>query len=432
VPGSTAETLRWDYADPRDGRQYHVFSAPLARDGGLPARITMVTDVSARRRAEQVLRESEQRYRRLLNSVNDYVYEVTVRDGVVVATRHGAGCEAVTGYTSSEYDRDPALWLAMVPPEDRAAVIEHARRIVEGLDVSPLEHRIRRKDGGVRWVRNTPVLRRDAQGRLVGYDGLIKDITDRRAAEEQRLQLELHVMESEREAHLAEVERLSVLGVLAAGVAHEVNNPLQGIVAHLGAVRADLPAGSDGLRRLEQVEHGIQAIASLVQRMLQLGSPRGDDGAWTTFNEAFLAVRDLLAPQLEQAGVRLSVNARASYARIAMPTQELTEILLNLLLNARDAMPEGGAITVQCDRRGGDVVVSVSDTGAGIAPDVLPRIFRPFFTTKGKKGTGLGLSTTESLIRSRRGDIRVESAPGRGATFTFRVPVQAAEPEAAP
>lgn len=140
---------------------------------------------------ERLLRRNEERFRRLLESVTDYVYTVTVRDGQPVATVHGPNCVAVTGYTADEYRRDPLLWLTMVPEEDRPAVLEHARRILAG-DPAPLEHRIVHKDGTVRYVRNTPVIHRDAAGNLVSYDGVINDVTERRRAEELVARLSFH------------------------------------------------------------------------------------------------------------------------------------------------------------------------------------------------------------------------------------------------
>lgn len=141
---------------------------------------------------ERVLRQGEDRYRRLLESVTDYVYTVVVKDGLAVATDHGPNCVAVTGYAAGEYRDNPLLWLTMVAEEDRPAVLEHAARLLAGEDAGPLEHRIVHKDGTIRHVRNTPVLHRDAMGRLVAYDGVINDITERKRAEELFTRLSLH------------------------------------------------------------------------------------------------------------------------------------------------------------------------------------------------------------------------------------------------
>jgi PAS domain S-box-containing protein len=135
-----------------------------------------------RSKAEQAVQESEQRYKRLLASVTDYVYSVTVEQGRPVATVHGPGCEAVTGYTSGEFVTDPFLWYRMIYIEDRPAVTAQAELVLKGEAPSPLEHRITHKDGRLRWIRNTPVPHKDDQGRLVAYDGLVSDITERKRA----------------------------------------------------------------------------------------------------------------------------------------------------------------------------------------------------------------------------------------------------------
>ena len=134
--------------------------------------------------AQQAVKESEGRYQRLLGSVTDYVYSVTVDQGRAVATSHGPGCEAVTGFTLGEFEADSFLWYRMIYNEDRPAVTAQAERVVRGETPSPLEHRIVRKDGRIRWIRNTPVPQKDDGGRLISYDGLISDITERKRAEE--------------------------------------------------------------------------------------------------------------------------------------------------------------------------------------------------------------------------------------------------------
>jgi PAS domain S-box-containing protein len=141
-------------------------------------------DITERKRAEDALRESEERYRRITHAVTDYIYTVHVEDHRAVETWHGEGCIAVTGYASEEFAADPYLWYRMVADEDRPAVEHQARQVLTGENVPPLEHRIVRKDGAMRWVRNTPVLHRDEAGRLLSYDGLVQDITERKHAEE--------------------------------------------------------------------------------------------------------------------------------------------------------------------------------------------------------------------------------------------------------
>jgi len=165
----------------RDELEKHVQerTAQLAR-----ANRELKQEMEIRKSTEQSLRESEERYRRITQSITDYVYTVRVEGGVPVETIHGPKCEAITGYSGEELSADPFLWLRMVDEKDREKVIEYSRKVVAGIDTEPIEHVIIRKDGERRWVRNTAVPHHDLQGNLVSYDGLLQDITRGKSAEE--------------------------------------------------------------------------------------------------------------------------------------------------------------------------------------------------------------------------------------------------------
>jgi PAS domain S-box-containing protein len=145
----------------------------------------LAAEVAERQQTEAALKESETRYRRLVESVTGYIYTVRIEDGRPTGTSHSTGCEAVTGYTPEEYAADPGLWLHMVQEEDRQAVLDQAALVLSGSEAPPLEHRLYHKDGRVRWVKNRTVPRFDGGGRLVAYDGLVSDITERKLAEEE-------------------------------------------------------------------------------------------------------------------------------------------------------------------------------------------------------------------------------------------------------
>lgn len=161
-------------------------------------------EIEEHRAASEKLAQSESLYRLLFQSVSDYFYTVEVRDGRAWRTEHTGGCTAVTGYTPEEFARESLLWIKMVVPDDRTAVEAHARAALEGQDPPPLEHRIIRKDGELRWIRNTTVIRRAADGRVAFYDGIISDITPQRLAQEQiqRLNQELEQRVADRTAEL--------------------------------------------------------------------------------------------------------------------------------------------------------------------------------------------------------------------------------------
>ena len=171
----------------RDGyRKTIAHSAIPVRDDAnrITGIVVINEDITERMRAQTRLRESEERHRRITAALSDYVYTVWIQDGRPVATEHGEACAAVTGYTRDDLAANPYLWLRMVVEEDKAAVLEQGRRLLAGQNPGPVEHRIVRKDGRTRWVRNTPVPHCDAQGKFLHYDGVIQDITDRREAED--------------------------------------------------------------------------------------------------------------------------------------------------------------------------------------------------------------------------------------------------------
>ncbi|KWT83474.1 PAS domain S-box protein [Candidatus Magnetominusculus xianensis] len=155
------------------------------KDGQLIAYDGLISDITERKLADNALRQSETRYRRLLDAITDYIYTVDVKDGVPVSTTHGPGCVAVTGYTPEEFAENSFLWLSMVPNEDKNAVVRLGKKVLYGGIFQAVEHRIIHKDGHIKWVRNTPVPRYESDGRLVAYDGLITDITERKLAEEE-------------------------------------------------------------------------------------------------------------------------------------------------------------------------------------------------------------------------------------------------------
>ncbi len=422
------ETVRWEVQSPLDQRWYYIVNSPIRHPDGRISKIAMITDITERKVSETALRESEQRYRRLLASVTDYVYTVEVRDGRPAATQHGPGCEAVTGYRPEEFSERPYLWLDMVYPEDRPAVIAHAEALLRGGPAEPLDHRIVRKDGAVRWVRNTPAPRFDAHGRLTGYDGLVKDVTERKKAIEERIRLERETAEARERAALERASRLASLGQLAAGVAHEVNNPLQGMLSHLEAIRRELPPDFPRQESLKMVERGIETIRALVHRLLWLGAAHPSETPVCRVSEAVAFVRELLHSSMERSRIRLHIELRSPNVEVRMAHGDLTQVLMNLLMNARDAMPEGGDLRIVCEREGDRALLTVSDTGVGIAPEHMTRLFEPFFTTKGARGTGLGLSVTDALVRARGGEIEVESEIGKGATFRVRLPIREEKP----
>jgi two-component system, NtrC family, sensor kinase len=236
-------------------------------------------------------------------------------------------------------------------------------------------------------------------------------------------------------AHLEEQlrisEKMASLGILAAGVAHEVNTPLTGISSYTQMLLEQANPDDPQTKLLEKIEKQTFRAARIVNGLLNLSRPsaiEASERAPVNVNTVIGDVLSLLEHQLEKGSIKIRRELAASAVIIDGYEFKLQQVFLNLLLNARDAMPSGGWLSIVTRLEGGDAIAEVSDTGSGIPPEHLARIYDPFFTTKATgQGTGLGLSITYGIVREHDGSIQCESAPGQGTRFTLRFPSAAAE-----
>jgi two-component system NtrC family sensor kinase len=224
------------------------------------------------------------------------------------------------------------------------------------------------------------------------------------------------------QVQLMRAERLAALGTLAAGIAHEINNPLQPLLTNLELAIEDLDANNPVDRELlDFAKQDVQRIKRIVSRLLDFARPAHLELQPTDINEIVEEVFHLAGKQLEHAHVKVNLQLKSVH-KIMGSADQLKQVFLNLMVNAMDAMPNGGQLTVQTTETDGFVALLVEDTGVGIAPDELGRIFDPFFTTKAY-GTGLGLSVSYSIIESHGGRIAVDSEVNQYTRFTIYLPV---------
>lgn len=403
-------------------------------------------------RAEEAVRQSEQRYRELLRSVTDYIYTVHLQDGLVVSTSHGPGCLAVTGYQPEEYARDPDLWHRMVHPDDTAAVVANAAEMTRGKVPPRIEHRIFHRDGSIRWVRNQRVPRYTAEGDLAGYDGLVSDITSRKEAEEKLTQANARLREvlaSLTKSHeelqatqmqLIEAEKLQTVGQLAAGVAHEVKNPLAVLQMGLGYLARQPELNSPQVANvLKEMGEAIDRADAVVGDLLEFARPKDLDLHPTEIEPLIRETLRFVRHELSAAKVRAVTNFAGQLPPCSLDRNKMKQVLVNLFTNACHAMPQGGQLSVTTRAwgvtdegagprfRAGDlvVVVEIADTGVGIPKEQLPKIFDPYFTTKPTgKGTGLGLTVTKTIIDLHGGRIHVSNRNEGGVVATIALPSQ--------
>ena len=377
-------------------------------------------DITEHRQAEEALRRSEERYRALIESANDVIYTTDMAGRYTSLNRAG---ERLTGYTRAE-----ALgldWRALVAPEYTALTERMIARKLTGQEaITFYELEIVTKDGRRVSVEVSTQLVYEG-GRAAGVLGIARDITERRRAEDERRAMS---------AQQAELEKMRSLGQLSAGVAHNFNNVLAAI---LGRTQLLLRAATEERQRhnLQVIETAALDAAEIVRR-IQTFARRTPAAQLQPVSLAQLitdAIQLTRTRWEDDAHARgLSYDVRfvtdcAEHDLVAASASELREVFVNLLLNALEAMPAGGRVECRERREGDRLVVEIADTGEGLAPELRARIFEPFFTTKGAEGTGLGLAVSYGIVKRHGGEIDVASAPGRGTTFTLRLPAHRAE-----
>jgi PAS domain S-box-containing protein len=341
------------------------------------------------------------------------------------------------GYTPEEIvASDPhQRWVQITHPEDFERESAEFRRLAAGeIPSYESERRCIRKDGQVRWARVKVVGVRDAAGRLAHIYVYFMDVNEHHIAIEAR---------ERAEAQLRQAQKLEALGRLAGGVAHDFNNRLVIIMGYAEMLKNGVPPDSPAAQQAETIVTSAKRAAELTRQLLaysrrQVLKPQAFD-----LNETVDRMRRLLERLIGE-DIELVTVLGAKYP-VFSDAGQIEQVILNLAINARDAMPAGGRLTLETrdlvlggtpdatPPPGDYVALVVSDTGTGIPEEVLPRIFEPFFTTKEVgRGTGLGLATVEGIVRQSGGVVRVESRQDEGSTFTVYLPRARVAPAVSP
>jgi PAS domain S-box-containing protein len=368
-----------------------------------------IRETSDRVARDAVVTAERERLRQILDATADAWWDCSV-DG---ATRYSDSAATLIGFASGEapaVDPASAPWIHAA---DRMRVAAAWRAHLEGA-VARFEctHRLDRGDGALRWVRQRGRAVEFAHGRPTRIVGSIADVTEQQAAEE----------------HLRNTQKLELLGLLAGGFAHDLNNMLSAIRGHaaLAATESGLPPAS--LESLASIQLAATRAKLLTSNLLSLGKPTADAIERFPLRGAIEEAVQLVRPGFPRSvGFALELAA-ADDLELTLAPSAFQQALINLLVNARDAMPGGGRLRIDAsavetpDGALGARIV-VEDTGAGMAPEVLRRIFEPFFTTKGPgSGTGLGLAVVQQVVSSAGGRVTVESDVGHGSRFIVVLP----------
>jgi PAS domain S-box-containing protein len=270
------------------------------------------------------------------------------------------------------------------------------------------------------WFHATKIPLRDDKGKIIGLVGIARDITESKRMEEELRRAYSDLRDSQ--VRLIQSEKLAATGRLAASVAHEINNPLQGISNYLAVIFQQVSEETPLHEDLEMVKLGFERISEIVRRLRAFYRPAEEEMEPTDINEVVDRVLALLGHQLSLGQVEVKTELAEQELPVLGSVGQLEQVLVNLVLNAQEAMPQGGELIVRTASFDNQVQLQVSDTGHGIGEEERGRLFKPFYGGRGGKGLGLGLWISHNIIEGHGGRIEVESGVGQGTTFTISLP----------
>ena len=399
-----------------------------AADSQTPLLYGILYDITSQKEAENALRESEERLRLALEAADLGMWQWNPDTDALFWDERQC---ALYGLKPETAPGTSARFIEYVHPEDREKVQQVARAAFRTGESHRLEYRVRWPDGTEHWLVSAGRVLRDESGKTRMMRGVALDNTSRRGLEE----------------HLRRVQKMEAVGQLAGGIAHDFNNLLTIIHGHVELLSHRQWPGSPDARDLEAIKQAADRAAAITRQLLAFGrkqvlQPRALD-IRTAVAEIAVLLRSLIGSQVE-----LHLELADGPLCVQADESQIEQVVLNLVVNARDAMPEGGKVILSADRftvdksatgvhrgmpEGNYVRIAVRDTGVGMDTATQARIFDPFFTTKALgKGTGLGLATVYGVVKQSGGWIWVDSAPGAGTIFEIMLPEVIAENETPP
>ncbi|MGH6753116.1 MAG: PAS domain S-box protein, partial [Bradyrhizobium sp.] len=409
---------RTDYLDPQGFTSAWLTSrAPIHDAAGNPKYVVSIgLDITELKQMEAALRESEDRFRVIADSIPALIWMSNDKGDCIFLNKQWSS------YTGRPVEEELGHgFLDSIHPDDHERSKEVENSILAHHHHTTDEYRLRAKDGSYRWFLDTLVPRFSADGAYLGHIGVLIDIEDRRNLEEK----------------LRRVQRLEVVGELAGGIAHDFNNLLTVVIGNLDLINSN-PKDTEKVARLSA--SAIQAAergAELVHRMVAFSRQQNLNPRRLELNDLVARMSEMLRPSLN-ANIRIELKLAPDLWPALADSGQVEDSFLNLALNARDALPEGGKLTFETAnvvfdsaaatpdselRPGAYVMLAVTDTGIGMTPEVLVQAVQPFFTTKEVgKGSGLGLSMVYGFIKQSGGHIEIDSEVGRGTSIKLYLP----------
>jgi PAS domain S-box-containing protein len=392
----------------KDGTTYPVEAHVqyLSQDGqGLF--VAIMVDLTKQTKTEIQLREA----RRTLSTL------LTNLPGMVYRCRHDAdwsmdfvspSCLALTGYTDEAFKaREVSFGKQVILPEDLEKVQRTVDEALQNRRPFQLSYRIRTAEGSVKWVWEQGCAIFDEAGELQALEGYIIDVTQERLLEDQ----------------LRKAERLAELGTLASGMAHEIGTPMNVILGRAELLMRKAPDESTR-KGLQAIVTQVERITKIMHQLLSFARKRPAERRAVNLSQVVADVLDVLQEKLKKYRIQVELRIPSSLPAVWADSDQMNQVLLNLIINACQAMPDGGTLTLTLQQSGHDVQMIIKDSGCGIPEDQVGKIFDPFFTTKPVgEGTGLGLTVVHGIVQEHDGFIQVVSAPDQGTTFIVALPV---------
>jgi two-component system cell cycle sensor histidine kinase/response regulator CckA len=379
-------------------------------------------------RAEEALRASQRRLELALKGADLGMYDWDMRtDEIVINERYAE----MLGYTADELLlTNIEAWKELIHPDDMQGEEDALNQERAGqFPLVETEYRMRTKDGGWKWILDRgKAVEWDAEGRATRFSGTHLDLTERKRAEEQRTRLQ---------AQMVEAQKMKAIGQLAAGVAHDFNNLLTGINGFADLLSSQMAPDDPKRQMVDRILVSGKRAAELVSQLLAFGRKQMVVPRLLDLNVLVRRVELMLRHMIRE-DIELVTDLTDDLWQVRMDPAQVEQIVVNLSLNARDAMPDGGTMTIRTAnvvlddaylathpdvRAGAHVLLTIVDTGVGMTREVKERVFEPFFTTKEVGGgSGLGLPSVYGIVKQNGGDIALDSEPGKGTTISIYLP----------
>jgi PAS domain S-box-containing protein len=376
-------------------------------------------DITDRKKMEKELKEANDFLMNLIESSVDGIIVTDMKGDILIFNK---GAEDLLGYKSEEVVGKMnirSIYQLGVAKE----VMEKLRSPDFGgvgkLTSLPIFHR--RKDGEMIEGDLSASLIYNEKGNEIASVGIFKDLRERLKMERELREIQQALLQS---------EKLAAMGRLTSQIAHELNNPIYGIMNTLELLKTEIPPENKRRRILELSLSEIQRLSEMLRNMLSFSKPEEEKRRPVKIDELIEGILLVMEKQMKESNIQVEASFDSDIPEVMASTNQMRQVMLNILKNAKEAMPKGGTLTVRTAREGNKVLITTQDTGIGIPEEIRDKIFEAFFTTKQKvKGVGLGLSVCYGIIKDHGGEIKVESEEGKGTTFTISLPIGSSIPD---